>query len=175
MRKSLKLVKIFLLEDFLDLEVVVSDKSQQADYSSNVLMKYKLDKESLLTYLLEHPLIEEVAVINGHLNIILRDELMHKTGEPSNRLSRMKTIHDRLNIEGFIEGYISKKWLPLVKNVNEMNYSLDNYKESFGIEKEIFTLFSYLDKGYIYRNLPPETLGGIYKVLKQMLLVLERI
>ncbi len=162
------------LEDFLELEVIISDKSKHADYSSNVLMKHKINKDDLLTHLLSHPLIEEATVVNGHLNITMKDELVLKTGKPIDQLSRMKTIHDRLNIEGYTDGCISKEWLPLVKKINEMNHALDIYNESFGIEKDVLNLFESLDNGYVYRGLPKEALGGIFKVLKQMLLVLER-
>lgn len=162
------------LENLLELEVSLSDKSKHADYSSNVLMKHKIDKDELLTHLLDHPLIEEATVVNGHLNITVTGELIVKTGNPAHDLSRMKTIHDRLNIEGYTEGVISNEWLPLVKKINEMNHSLDLYKESFGLEKVVLNLFENLDNGYIYRGLPKEVLGGIFKVLKQMLLVLER-
>ena len=163
------------LEDCLDCPVEVSKpKKQFGDYASNVLLKEKLDKKVLEAPLHNHPLIDRYDVVNGHVNIVLKNDLMIYQGPLACDL-RMSSIHNRLEIEGYLDGQVDDYWLDLVKLINELNYSLDTYHTSFDIEKSVQKTFEKLDLGYIYRVQSSELLGGIYQMLHQALIALGRV
>lgn len=163
------------LETSLKVAVEISKpKKQFGDYSTNVLLKEKLDKTVVEACLEAHELIADYKLVNGHVNIYLHKTLIIYDGPLAFNL-RMTSIHDRLEVEGYTQGQAGEDWHDLIKLCNELNYSLDNYGTSFNLDESIKKTFEKLDLGYIYRVQSDEVLGGIYLILHQVLIALGRL
>jgi len=168
-------LKHYLEEYFHEPVEVTIPNGRFGDYTTNILLKKKIQPDALVDYLLSHKLISDVKVVNGHINIFLTTELIERSGELSETPYRAYVVHNRLFIEGYLTGTIEAYWMPLLKKVNELNYCLDVFNQSFDLEKMILDLFRKLDHTYVYRNNDKEELGGISHLLGQMLVALGRL
>lgn len=162
--------------DFHDDFSVSKPKGPHGDYTTQVLLKHKLEAEAILEDLLDNDIIKEVDVKNGHINIYLRDSLMNETYElsPVKSSNRLSVIRDRLYDEGHRSGQIPEYFYPLVKKVNELDMTLELFKTRDDLDKDLIKTFKQLDLGYIYRKLTDDELGGIYLLFNTCLHVLER-
>lgn len=162
------------LGDYVKAPVEITrPKPRFGDYSTNVLFKSQFKADEIMAYLLQHELIEDVKLVKGYLNIFVSDELRTYDGELSSNYLRIEMVHNRLEIEGYQMGSISDEWKPLSKKINEINHALDN---GFEYDKEdVIKTFEAIDRGYVYRSKSDETLGGIYQLLNQLLILLGRI
>ncbi|MBI9013057.1 MAG: hypothetical protein JEZ08_12565 [Clostridiales bacterium] len=153
-----------------------SKKISHGDYTSQVLLRHRVDEEALVRDLETHELIQKVVILNGHLNLYITEKLLE--AEPcelkSKKTNRMRMIRNRLYDEQMTEGETPHYFLPLVKKTNELICSLKELNQSDGLEKELIDTFEKLDFGYVYRQLTKSDLGGIYQLLNTCLMVLER-
>jgi len=156
--------------------VTTPKKTGFGDYTSQVLLQNKLDSRGLINEISIHPLIKSVEVVSGHLNIYLTEALIYTENHVTqvSSCNRLQVIRDRLFDEGHTVGEVPEYFYPLVKKVNELFFSLNELKDSDGLEKELINIFKKLDLGYIYRNLSSDALGGIFKLFNTCLLALER-
>lgn len=160
-----------------EVSLSLPKKAAHGDYTSQVLLRHRLDEQRLIDDITTHDLIREAVVVNGHLNLYITDALLDiKSDELNNcKARRMCMIRNRLLDEGMTEGEIPQYFLPLVKKANELICSLDELNTSDGLEKEIMETFEKLDFGYVYRQQTKSDLGGIYRLLNTCLIVLERV
>ena len=178
----MKLIKEMLKEalmkqDFTgEVSLSLPKKVSHGDYTSQVLLRHRLDEEQLIRDLKTHDLIQEVVIVNGHLNLYITEKLLETKPVElnSDKAGRMRVIRDRLCDEQLTEGEIPNDFLPLVKKTNELICSLNNLNISDGLEKEMIETFEKLDLGYVYRQQTRSDLGGIYRLLNTCLMVLER-
>jgi len=163
------------LEITFEVPVVVSEKAKFGDYSTNILLMHKLNKDTVVKSLLNHDLIDSVQVINGHVNLALRSDLIEYEGRLSDKPLRLRGLHDLMANENMTEGIIEDEWIDLAKKVNELNYTIENYNETFDLEEKVIGLFKSIDHAYVYRFQSKTYIGGIYRVLHQLLIALGRI
>ncbi|MCH4886939.1 hypothetical protein EZV73_05135 [Acidaminobacter sp. JC074] len=163
------------LEDYISDKVEVSvPKKNFGDYTTNILLKKKMNPENLIEHLMAHPLISEVKLVTGHVNIYLTNELKIYSGKVCDQPYRALVIYNRLVHEGYQSGILNDYWLPLVKKVNELNHSLDTLGDAFDLDQAVVEVFKLLDHAYIYRENDEKELGGISELLGQMLIALGR-
>lgn len=161
------------LENYVNGPVEITKPNMKfGDYSTNVLFKNQLKADETMAFLLKHELIEDVQLVKGYLNIYITSDLKIYDGALSSDHFRIKMIHHRLKVEGHTKGLINDYWKPLVKKVNEVNHCLDG---GYQLDAEdVIDVFEKLDRGYVYRFENDETLGGIYLLFNQLLMVLGR-
>jgi len=178
----MKLVKEILKEALIkqdfkgEVSLSLPKKVSHGDYTSQVLLRHRLDEEKLIRDLETHELIQRVVILNGHLNLYITENLLETTPceLKSNKTKRMRMIRNRLYDEHMTEGEVPHYFLPLVKKTNELICSLKELNLSDGLEKEMIETFEKLDFGYVYRQQTKSDLGGIYRLLNTCLMVLER-
>lgn len=163
------------LEAAFELPVIVSEKTKYGDYSTTLLLVHKLDEKAVVEVLLDHPLVDTVKIMNGHVNIRLTDQLLTHTGPLAEKPVRIVGLHDLMASEGKTSGKIRDEWLQLTKKVNELNHSLDAYNDAFELDQKSLSMFKTIDEAYIYRLHEDDYIGGIYRVLHQLLIALGRI
>lgn len=173
-----EILKEALIKQDFNGEVSLSlpKKVSHGDYTSQVLLRHRLEEEQLIHDLETYELIQEVVILNGHLNLYITEQLLEVTPceLKSNDAKRMRMIRNRLYDEHLTEGEIPDYFLPLVKKTNELICSLKELNLPDGLGKEMIETFETLDCGYVYRQQTTSDLGGIYRLLNTCLMVLER-
>jgi len=161
-----------------DIEVSVSKNSRFGDYSSNVLLKNRLNVDKVVQKLKDCELFEEISVTSGYLNLTLKSDLMLISAkiEGVNAPKRLLEVFNRLNTEGYDgQTKLLKEWSPLVKQLNliQTTYELFGSIKTEDL-KAVFQMFEKLDFAYVYRVCDEASLTGIKKLLGTILMVIER-
>lgn len=162
----------------IPIEVSEVRNNKFGDYTSNVLLKNKLDGKKLMDQLTKERLFEKVETVNGHLNFFITSEIPEKRCviKTTQKINRMKHLHDRLLKEKY-NGKIDlrEEWSPLVKQLNLLMATQEVFGEVTADEvSKLIKTFEQIDDAYIYRGHSFEALSGICKLFGTCLEVLER-
>lgn len=171
----MRIIKEFLDKNLgVDCDVKVCKNLKHGDYTTNAILKYKLDIKDLKC----PDWIDHYELVAGHLNLYLSTQLQPLcSGEKKRDVShRMTDILNRLSIEGYTEDYKVMVWEQLVKSYNLLYLT---YKKYGCVERqyadELVATFENLDQGFVYRFKSHESLCAIRDLLNRIVALLERI
>lgn len=171
----MRIIKAFLDENLqVDCDVRVCKNLKHGDYTTNAVLKYKLDIKDLKC----PDWIDHYELVGGHLNLYVSTQLqpLYQGEKKRDIKHRMKDILNRLSIEGYTEDYEILVWEQLVKSYNllSLTYQKYGYAEKKYVDN-LVDIFEKLDHGFVYRLKNHETLCAIRDLLNRIVTLLERI